>query len=378
MPSLKAAVLALALAPAQAAKTAEENDSMWVHNNRDGLGCEWVSAWPARCAVNGNVDGTPMMASDACMACNPEPKPEEPLSLIESMCPFLTTEFIAPGKPYCEDAFEQSPADVTKGAVGEREGEDTLIREKYADVGMCAANVHWHLGAEHYNKGTYDVPGEEWLQRQPEETRRRLAGANTVPGFFCQGYDENDAKMTTEYDWQYCTDTHVGYTYEIHWPHTNAGPCGFMSDGLGGLFCTGLPTMVGVQGQVFVVVNDDLDGDGVSDSDGEYEHPRLIEGMINEDSADIAKYIGSSTGTSHNQEICSPYRVSWHVDRACNMVSAKTLDNMCKVMKEVMGMKKDLYPHGSRELVDPKWVTDKPMTRKLKFGARRLRGSEDN
>ena len=54
---------------------------------------------------------------------------------------------------------------------------------------MCAANVHWHLGAEHYNKGTYDVPGEEWLQRQPEETRRRLAGANTVPGFFCQGYD---------------------------------------------------------------------------------------------------------------------------------------------------------------------------------------------
>ena len=42
------------------------------------------------------------------------------------------------------------------------------------------------------------------------------------------------------------------------------------------------------------------------------------------------------------------------------------------------GMKKDLYPHGSRELVDPKWVTDKPMTRKLKFGARRLRGSEDN
>ena len=34
-----------------------------------------------------------------------------------------------------------------------------------------------------------------------------------------------------------------------------------------------------------------------------------------------------------------------------------------------MGMKKDLYPHGSRELVDPKWVTDKPMTRKLRGSA---------
>ena len=52
--------------------------------------------------------------------------------------------------------------------------------------------------------------------------------------------------------------------------------------------------------------------------------------------------------------------------RVSAMVSAKTLDGMCKVMKEVMGMKKDLYPHGSRELVDPKWVTDKPMTRKLR------------
>ena len=41
--------------------------------------------------------------------------------------------------------------------------------------------------------------------------------------------------------------------------------------------------------------------------------------------------------------------------RVSAMVSAKTLDGMCKVMKEVMGMKKDLYPHGSRELVDPKW-----------------------
>ena len=25
---------------------------------------------------------------------------------------------------------------------------------------MCAVNLHWHLGAEHYNKGTFDVPGE--------------------------------------------------------------------------------------------------------------------------------------------------------------------------------------------------------------------------
>ena len=112
MPSLKAAVLALALAPAGAAKTPEETDAAWIHNNRDGLGCDWVAQWEPRCQVNGNVDGTVMLAADACMACNPEPKPEEPLSLIESMCPFLTTEFVAPGKPSLGSASETPHASV--------------------------------------------------------------------------------------------------------------------------------------------------------------------------------------------------------------------------------------------------------------------------
>lgn len=88
--------------------------------------------------------------------------------------------------------------------------------------------------------------------------------------------------------------------------------------------------------------------------------------MQNEATADIAKYTGSSTGTSHNQEICSPFLVSWHVDRACNKVSAASFDTMCKTMKNVMGMSSDLYPHGSRILVDEDWVTSKPMTRKLR------------
>ena len=65
MPSLKAAVLALALSPAGAAKTPEETDAAWVHNNRDGLGCDWVAQWEPRCSVNGNVDGTVMLAAEA-------------------------------------------------------------------------------------------------------------------------------------------------------------------------------------------------------------------------------------------------------------------------------------------------------------------------
>jgi hypothetical protein len=92
--------------------------------------------------------------------------------------------------------------------------------------------------------------------------------------------------------------------------------------------------------------------------------PRMIEGMHVDETSDIAKYTGSSTGQSHNNEICSPYAgISWHVDRACHMVSAKSFDEMCKVMKTVYGMKNDLYPHGSRELVDPEFVSSVPMAR---------------
>ena len=31
--------------------------------------------------------------------------------------------------------------------------------------------------------------------------------------------------MVDDYDWKYCSGMHVGYTYELHWPHSNMGDC---------------------------------------------------------------------------------------------------------------------------------------------------------
>jgi hypothetical protein len=339
-------LIALALTAPAAYAADECMDSMTWHKNGDeAKDCKWVSMFAEkRCLVKGAVNKE--LASSACKkSCNMCSGP----SLREQMC---IPMFDAPMKPACVDAIEQAPADVTKGAVGLRDPTGVL-KEDYEDVGMCISNVHWHLGAEHYHEGTYDIDGADWIAENGKG--RRLAG-DVRPGWFCQGYDETDPKMTTEYDWKYCTNMHVGYTYEVHWPHSSAAPCGLYSDGLAGLFCEShTPEHVGVQGQVFVVVNDDS---------GDYDMPRLIEGMHIDESSDIAKYTGSSTGQSHNNEICSPYAgISWHVDRACHMVSAKSFDEMCKVMKTVYGMKNDLYPHGSRELVDPEFVSSEPMTR---------------
>jgi len=263
--------------------------------------------------------------------------------MMAKTCPFSAP---APIPPACEDAFEQSPADVSIGAEeGMREGAGTLV-EDYEAAGMCVVNVHFHLGAEHKSAGQYDVDGAEFMASLGESERRRLAAAEDYPGWFCQGYDAEDPKYTTEYEWEYCEGVHVGMTYEIHWPASTHGHCGRFTDGLGGLFCySQTPDAIGVQGQVFMIVNDE---DHLVDD--------LTSGMRKDLASDVAMYTGSSTGPSYSDEICSPYApISWHVDRECHLLSAKSFDHLCKYMKD-QGQTKDLEPHGSRDTVIPLWV----------------------
>jgi len=153
---------------------------------------------------------------------------------------------------------------------------------------------------------------------------------------------------------------HVGETYEVHWPHSAAGACGtphqyqtpfydgvLCSDTAVGLVLDGtipMPKAVGVQAQVFTIVNDE-----------DYYYPDLMRGMVvdGDFGSDIAAYTGSTTGTTRNNEVCSKYSpITWQVDRKCHMVSASTFDAMCAAMKaQNDDMSDDLHAHGSRELV---------------------------
>ena len=82
--------------------------------------------------------------------------------------------------------------------------------------------MHWHLGAEHKNTGTFDQPPPANLDKN---TRRRLASTNEA-GHWCPAITDPAINMADDYVWQHCSDMHVGYTYEIHWPHSNLGDCG--------------------------------------------------------------------------------------------------------------------------------------------------------
>ena len=105
-----------------------------------------------------------------------------------------------------------------------------------------------------------------------------------------------------------------------------------------------LANAVGVQGQIFVIVNDE-----------NYYYPDLIRGAIVDGNfwKDVAAYTGSTTGTSRSNDKCSKYTpITWQVDRKCHLISASTFDKMCADMKQQADdMSDDLMAHGARELV---------------------------
>jgi len=257
-------------------------------------------------------------------------------------------------------AVEQSGANVTKGYQGELETDATPINTTLFEAGLCPVNVHWHAGSEHFSAGEYDDLGSG-----PDGN---LAGTNITlmdkpvqHGYHCRKYNTRDEKFTKPYEWKHCTgDMKIGNTYEVHWPHSRLGACGtpnqYQSPFYDGVFChmnklVNTAADIGVHAQVFVLVNDEA-----------YYYPNLMRGMIvdGEYGADVAKYTGSTTGQTRNNEICSKYApITWHVDRKCHLISASSFDAMCADMRlNRDDMSEDLHPHGSRELVADQWAAN--------------------
>jgi len=251
-------------------------------------------------------------------------------------------------------ALEQAGGNVTEGYVGGFNATGRVpIIDPYWKQGLCPVNVHCHLGAEHLSVGQYDEhgsgPGAHDDSHDDSHSVRQ--------GLQCHRYDAHNTAFTSEYAWKHCKDMQVGQTYEVHWPHSAAGACGtpnqYQTPFYDGVFCMdGVITLaplntfkkIGVQAQVFTIVNDE-----------NYYYPDLIRGMIvdGEMGGDIARYTGSTTGTSRSNEICSRYTpITWQVDRKCHLVSASSFDKMCADMKAQRDdMTDDLHAHGAREVV---------------------------
>ena len=105
----------------------------------------------------------------------------------------------------CSDAGAkvQSGADVTLGSKGTMKASLVPIATSLSEVeGMCPVNVHWHLGAEHKNKGTYDISGADWIAKHGDHAS---LPEGIEAGNFCRGFEAKDPKFTTEYKFEHCT-----------------------------------------------------------------------------------------------------------------------------------------------------------------------------
>jgi hypothetical protein len=266
-------------------------------------------------------------------------------------------------------ALEQAGRDVTVGTVGDIESTDRPpITTPFWQAAMCPVNVHYHIGTEHRSEGEYDEHATgPAAEHHPHPDEEHNPGEVHRQGYFCNGkYDASDPKFTTPYEFKYCKGAiQTGGTYEIHWPHSAAGACGtpyqYQTSFYDGVFCKdGIITLdplntyekVGVQAQVFVLVNDES-----------YYYPNLIDGMITgfgDFATSVASYTGATTGTSRSNEICSRYTpITWQVDRKCHLISASSFDQMCKdMLTKRDDMEPDTHPHGAREVTRPFMVSD--------------------
>jgi hypothetical protein len=270
----------------------------------------------------------------------------------------------------------QAGANVTRGFKGQLSQSEnstvgTPLLEEYWENKMCAVNVHWHLGTEHYSLGEYDENGEGPNGGGSIPYRQRGLAETVRGGFRCHHYNKDEEKFTKEYDWKHCIGMEVGETYEVHWPNSIWGACGtvdqYQTPFYDGVLCNfaalngvlgSLPQKVGVQAQIYTVVNDES-----------YFYPDMIRGWIKDQDygADIARYTGSTTGTKRSNIKCSAYSpITWQVDRKCHMISASSFDKLCYDMKlQRDNMEGDLHAHGSRELVKPEYAADNQETRRL-------------
>jgi len=278
----------------------------------------------------------------------PTPMPQ-PTTAPQPPCPYDFTP------PPCEVAEPQTPRNLIPGSPGEMVPKAATLNDAQAQQ-LPLTNVHFHLGAEHkseaYNNGTLS----EIYDKKKDSAGEAGDIYSPRPGWMCPIADLT-AEQMKPYEFKYCKDhVQVGMSYEVHFVHSSAGydkpetagvGLEYINDGLGGA-ANGrgqLNPMIVVEGQIFQIVN------GGPMSKGPIADGWRVTGVEN-----AVMYPGSTTGTKFDNEVCSPYAITWHVDLECHQISPESFDEMCQEMSERYGLVKDLSAQGSRILVDPKFV----------------------
>lgn len=222
----------------------------------------------------------------------------------------------------CIGAGPQSPRDIDN-----RAGNNSVIFEEappIKDMNIC--NIHFHRNAEHKSAAfsTFVENGSNsgWACQEPVAGRLSKKHAEHNG---CEGISEGD-------------------TIEVHWVYTtcdiNTHGVEPMGGGLNACLTTMCPNpQLKVVAQIFVL-----------QKNGKL---KFAESPISHSDPTVV-YIGSTTGTSWNNNHCSPLQVTWDVKKTCDTLDIDNFSNWCSNNRY-----KDNHAHGVRKLVTSKALLSK-------------------
>jgi len=233
------------------------------------------------------------------------------------------------GGPICEGFGPQTPRDIDS-IVGENKAVFTFAPAA-SEMNLC--NIHFHENAEHKASGFPIFAGE--------------GHEGYGSGYECTMSKElSSAELTWQGD-GVCKNTHgdlvPGDTIEVHWVHSSCdvqpGPT------LGSCLSEKCSNPeLRVETQVFTLV---------AEGGLDFNELKLAKDLPTDTGAPV-EFLGSTTGPSYNDQICSPYQVTWSVRPQCAKLNINSVGEWCKgnVFKED-------HAHGVRKLVtDPKLLSE--------------------
>jgi hypothetical protein len=226
----------------------------------------------------------------------------------------------------CLTMGPQTPRDIASAA-----GLNTTtfpVAPASTEMNLC--NIHTHTNAEHKGPG-FSV----------------FVNDSDYGGYAC-----NETATLTEaerapYEGNSYGEVQPGNTIEVHWVHTSCDAT--PGEGLGACVPeTCENPSLRVETQVFLVVNDRNAANFM-----DYAYQGNIVGGLHQplalpaDTGTPIQFLGSTTGPSYTQSVCSPAQVTWSVRPQCQKLDIASLDAWAE-SGNVFNEKKS---HGVRQLV---------------------------
>jgi hypothetical protein len=226
----------------------------------------------------------------------------------------------------CQGFGPQAPRDIDNPA-----GENKSIfsfAPNFQEMNLC--NIHFHKQAEHKARDF-----------------SLFAGDIEHGGYRCRATFSLSKAELQPLQVNHCTNIGPGDTVEFHWVYTSCEV--EPGEGLESCFADACSNPnLRVETQVFLVVNDpkkaldfmkfSYQGNIV---DGYHQAKSLPSGT-----GTPVEFLGSTTGSSFSESVCSPFQVSWSVRPRCAKVDIASLSAWCED-----NIFHEEHAHGVRQLV---------------------------